>query len=307
MSGYTKLFGSILASTIWRADDKTRLVWITLLAMADRHGVAEGSVPGVADFARVSVEDCERALAVLQAPDKHSRSEDHEGRRILKVDGGWLILNHAKYREKANEDDRRAYLRRKKAESRARAALVNKSQQKSTKSTQAEADTDPDPQTEADLHIAENVDPASVKIGDQARDRSARTHSANGSWAEDAVNNHGKPTNLINGVSQRRHGTHAWCSVERPNLCVPFDMHQEILGASAKSDADVKAWYAATVAKYNGQAIGDDRFTFWRNELAAWVGVVTSPPAKKKSDPKTAEQFRKLAEFRALHTKRGRR
>lgn len=37
-SGSIKLFGSIVASTIWREDDKTRLVWITLLALSDRDG-----------------------------------------------------------------------------------------------------------------------------------------------------------------------------------------------------------------------------------------------------------------------------
>lgn len=117
--------------------------------MADRHGVAEGSVPGLADFARVSLEDCERALAVLQAPDRYSRSEDHEGRRILKVDGGWLVLNHAKYRAKASEDDRREYLRKKQAESRARRVNngVNTRQQISTNSTQAEAEAEADPDT----------------------------------------------------------------------------------------------------------------------------------------------------------------
>ena len=42
MSSYTKLHNSLLASTIWREDDKTRLVWITLLVMTDRHGLVEG-------------------------------------------------------------------------------------------------------------------------------------------------------------------------------------------------------------------------------------------------------------------------
>ena len=79
MAGFTKLFGSILASTVWREDDKVRLVWITLLAMADQRGVAEGSVPGIADLARVSLEDCERALGRLQEPDRYSRSQDHGG------------------------------------------------------------------------------------------------------------------------------------------------------------------------------------------------------------------------------------
>ena len=98
MAGYTKLFHSILASTIWLANDKTRIVWITLLAMADKNGIAEGSVPGIASFARVSLKDCQRALTELQAPDEHSRTPDHDGRRIAPVDGGFQILNHAKYR-----------------------------------------------------------------------------------------------------------------------------------------------------------------------------------------------------------------
>ncbi len=82
MIGYTKLFGSLLASTIWREDDKVRIVWITLLAMADKRGIAEGSIPGIADLARVSIEDCERALDRLQQPDRFSRSTDPEPRQV---------------------------------------------------------------------------------------------------------------------------------------------------------------------------------------------------------------------------------
>ncbi len=107
MTGYTKLFNSILASTIWREDDKTRLVWITLLALTDTNGVVEASLPGLADLARVSLEDCERALENLHKPDKYSRSKDHDGRRIETIDGGWLVLNRAKYRDKMSADDKR--------------------------------------------------------------------------------------------------------------------------------------------------------------------------------------------------------
>ena len=120
MSGYTKLFSSILASTIWREPNHVRIVWITLLAMADRDGVAEGSVPGLSDFARVSIDDCRDALRRLADPDRDSRSEEFEGRRIEPVEGGWLLLNHAHYRAKISDDERREYLRIKKAESRRR-------------------------------------------------------------------------------------------------------------------------------------------------------------------------------------------
>ena len=141
MAGYTKLFNSILASTIWREDDKTRIVWITLLAMADKYGVAEGSVPGLADFARVSLQDCENALERLQSPDKHSRTKEHDGRRIEVVAAGWRIINHAKYRAKMGADERREYLKLKQREYRAASKHgVDKDGDKSTVSTHTEAE-----------------------------------------------------------------------------------------------------------------------------------------------------------------------
>ena len=152
MSGYTKLFNSILASTIWRADDKTRLVWITMLAMADKHGVVEASIPGLADFARVSLPDCELALEALSAPDLWSRSQEQEGRRIQAIDGGWWLINHGKYRASLSVDERREYLRRKQAEYRQRnrqrkkSTSVNNVSDKSTEYTQAAPTPSPPPQ-----------------------------------------------------------------------------------------------------------------------------------------------------------------
>lgn len=107
--GYTKLFSEIVASTIWREDDKTRIVWITMLAMKNERHMVEASVPGLADMARVSLKECEIALKKLESPDKYSRNQEHEGRRIRKQDGGWFILNGQHYRHKMSEEDRREY------------------------------------------------------------------------------------------------------------------------------------------------------------------------------------------------------
>jgi len=120
MQGYTKLFGSILASTIWREPDTTRLVWITMLALSNKHGVVEASVPGLAALSRVSEPAARMALATLSAPDLDSRSQLEDGRRIVAVDGGWLLVTHAKYRAKMNRDLRRNYLAVKQQECRAR-------------------------------------------------------------------------------------------------------------------------------------------------------------------------------------------
>ncbi len=141
MTGYSKLFGSIITSTIWREDKETKILWITMLALKDKNGDVEGSVPGLADMARLTIEETEEALEKLRSPDPHSRTKENEGRRIEDVDGGWHVLNHQKYRDKMNADERREYLRIKQAEHREKKSTsVNKRKQKSTLSTHAEAD-----------------------------------------------------------------------------------------------------------------------------------------------------------------------
>lgn len=109
--GYTKLFSSIVASTIWREDDKTRIVWITILAMKNERHVVEASLPGLADMARVSLKECEAAIIKLESRDKYSRNQEHEGRRIEKCDGGWRILNGEHYRQLLSLEERREYQR----------------------------------------------------------------------------------------------------------------------------------------------------------------------------------------------------
>lgn len=111
MNGYTKLFGSIIASTVWRESKETKILWITMLAMADRNGFVEGSIPGLADMARLSIEETEASIEKLMAPDPYSRTKDNDGRRIAVQGDGWAILNHAKYREKMGQDERREWFR----------------------------------------------------------------------------------------------------------------------------------------------------------------------------------------------------
>lgn len=80
-----------------------------MLAKADKNGIVEASLPGLADAARVTMEECQRALEVLATPDPHSRTKEHEGRRIGECDGGWMVLNHGKYRDKLNSEHRQQY------------------------------------------------------------------------------------------------------------------------------------------------------------------------------------------------------
>ena len=103
---YTKLDQNITSSTVWREPNHVRVTWITLLAMVDKHGEVHASIPGLADIARVTIQECEDALNRFKSPDPYSRTKDFEGRRIEDIDGGWFLLNYAKYRRKFSAEEK---------------------------------------------------------------------------------------------------------------------------------------------------------------------------------------------------------
>lgn len=116
---FTKLQRSILTSSIWLEDMPTRLVWITLLALCDRDGIARCSPLGLAHQARVEPPLCEAALERLSAPDPDSRDMG-DGRRIERVPGGFHVLNYGRILEEGAREDRREYMREAQERSRAK-------------------------------------------------------------------------------------------------------------------------------------------------------------------------------------------
>lgn len=89
----------MLVSSVWAESQETRLVWITMLLLADSDGVVWGAVPGLAKQAGVSLEGCREALRILGEPDPDSRTQAFEGRRIITIEGGWRLVNAVKYRD----------------------------------------------------------------------------------------------------------------------------------------------------------------------------------------------------------------
>lgn len=114
--GYTKLFSEILLSTVWREPNHVRIVWITMLALRDKYHTVQASIPGLADAAKVTLDECKDALEHLSSPDPYSRSKESEGRRIEPCEGGWYIINAEKYRNKMTLDERNEYQRIKQRE-----------------------------------------------------------------------------------------------------------------------------------------------------------------------------------------------
>ena len=127
-NGYTKLFGSIITSTIWQEDSETKVVWITLLALVeDCTGFVSATIPGLANIAGVPIDKTRSAMAKFQEPDPDSRSQEYEGKRIAKADGGWIILNYAEYRKVRDPEKRKEYMRKYMQEYRAADNSVNDS------------------------------------------------------------------------------------------------------------------------------------------------------------------------------------
>ena len=170
--GFTKLYSSIVTSTIWLEDDTTLRIWITMLATADAQGRVDGSIPGLAHISRVSVDACEKALMVLSSPDTYSRTKDYEGRRIEPIDGGWRILNYGKYREKRDPDKRREQtreaVRSHRSVSQCKPMKANVSQSKPGK-VQAEAEAEAEEEAEKSLTLDSASAESSPKQSSPAR------------------------------------------------------------------------------------------------------------------------------------------
>lgn len=138
---FVKLDCGILTSTLWFHRD-CREVFITALLMAEPfearapmkqiqvdsleftgfevpagwYGMVPAAGVGIVRQAGLELKEGIEALRKLGAPDLESRSQDFEGRRMVRVDGGYLILNFVKYRERDHtgaERSRRYRLRQK--------------------------------------------------------------------------------------------------------------------------------------------------------------------------------------------------
>lgn len=109
MSNFTPLWEKIVESSVWEESDLVVKVFITLLAKQDRDHVVRGSAYNIAKWANKTEIEVLEALKVLSEPDKRRlEPQEHEGRRIQKVEDGWLLLNGEKYQRLMLESFRRA-------------------------------------------------------------------------------------------------------------------------------------------------------------------------------------------------------
>jgi hypothetical protein len=121
-----------------------------MLAISDKNGIVEASIPGLSDISRVTIDQCIDALDRLSQPDKFSRSTEFDGRRIETVDGGWQLLNYTRYRGKLTQEKIREQTRYRVRKHREKQCNANVTHQPDVTAGNAQSDPDPDPDPESE-------------------------------------------------------------------------------------------------------------------------------------------------------------
>ena len=286
---FVKLDCGILNSTLWFARE-AREVFITALLMAEPYEVRApepqlevnslnatgwsvppgwyGLVPaagvGIIHRAGVEIGAGLTALEVLGAPEVSSRSQDHDGRRLVRIDGGYIVLNFMRYRDRDYTSAERSRRYRQRVASRRSATVTHRD------ITQAEyrvQSTDQDRTTvtqqadSAPLRRPRHVQGSGVMAGTLHRDHTGAMHG-HCPWQDE-------PTSTA--------------------PCVPTELHGRFLQQLGQN-SDRLARFYREVATTQIDPCGDDPWKFWSAHFARAIGEVAPPP------PTANERRRRAAE-----------
>lgn len=117
MNTWTPVWSKLPDSSVWAESKEVKILFITMLALKDRDHIVRYNAFELARKANLSEAEVLEALKVLSSPDtRRLEPQDYDGRRIEKVEDGWLMLNGEKYRRKMQELYRKEYKRVKQAE-----------------------------------------------------------------------------------------------------------------------------------------------------------------------------------------------
>ena len=104
-------------SSLWSESDLVVKVFVTMLAKKDLDDIVRGSAFQIGKWANKTEVEVMEALAVLATPDtKRVEPQPFDGRRIEKVEDGWLVLNGEKYRKEMMVANIREYKKLKQRE-----------------------------------------------------------------------------------------------------------------------------------------------------------------------------------------------
>jgi hypothetical protein len=100
---YFPLDRDVLTSSLWaQGSPAASKLWIYLLLQADpRTGIVQDAAPGIALRCGLPLDVTAHELEWLASPDQHSRTKEHDGRRIEALDGGgYRVFNYLSHQDK---------------------------------------------------------------------------------------------------------------------------------------------------------------------------------------------------------------
>jgi len=111
---YGKIFESIYDGTL--ADDWRGLITFQqFIILCNPDGMIDMTPQAISRRTGIPIEHIKAGIDILEKPDKYSRTEGQDGRRIELIDPhrswGWHIVNHEKYRNMKDMDTVRAQTR----------------------------------------------------------------------------------------------------------------------------------------------------------------------------------------------------
>ena len=111
---FAKVFGQIFDSSI-AEDYNCRRMFMDLLVLADPTGAIDMTLEAISRRTNVPLEQVTRYISELCQPDAKSRSDLHEGKRLIPLDSrrdwGWQIVNYLHYRKLRDQEALRSYFR----------------------------------------------------------------------------------------------------------------------------------------------------------------------------------------------------
>ena len=106
---WESMFDGSLVETRWEAV----VTFMVLITFADKHGIVDMTPTALSGRTTIPKDIFEAGLKVLENPDKTSRTDTDDGRRIVRLDEhrewGWRIVNYQKYANAKDINSLRAH------------------------------------------------------------------------------------------------------------------------------------------------------------------------------------------------------
>jgi len=169
---YAKVFKSMFDGSL-RGRSEAQLVFVNLIATADRQGVVDKHFRVIADETGLSIEAVKNAILELESPDPESRTPDLQGRRIERLDDhrdwGWRVVNYLHYRGIRDEETRREQNREAQDRYKRQSAAVSRDKPESAAVITSKPDKPKSAHAEAEAEAIYKIYPIKVAKPDAIR------------------------------------------------------------------------------------------------------------------------------------------